>query len=75
MTKHATQTATLSELRTLIAAHTDTPWQDVLEIDCDDTDVYAREHADDVYEIWWPEHVSYPRYNSDATYRLVEVAK
>lgn len=36
---------------------------------------YAREHADDLYCVCWPDHVSYPLYDSDASYRLAEVAK
>lgn len=33
---------------------------------------YLREHRSDKYEITWPEHVTYPRLNSDASYRLIE---
>lgn len=33
---------------------------------------YIEAHKNDVYEVIWPEHVTTPRFNSDATYRLVE---
>jgi hypothetical protein len=35
-------------------------------------DTYLRDHLDDLYEVIWPEHVSTPRFNGDATYRLIE---
>jgi hypothetical protein len=36
---------------------------------------FARAHANDIYLVSWPEHVTTPRFNSDATYRLQEPAQ
>lgn len=33
---------------------------------------YITEHEDDLYEVRWPEHVTYPKFNSDASYLLIE---
>jgi hypothetical protein len=33
--------------------------------------VYINKHKDDVYLVSWPEHVSDPRYNGDASYQLI----
>lgn len=33
---------------------------------------YLRDHIEDLYEVWWPEHCIHRYFNSDATYRLAE---
>lgn len=32
---------------------------------------YLADHGDDMYAVSWPDHVTYPRYNSDASYTRV----
>jgi hypothetical protein len=36
---------------------------------------FAKAHANDIYLVSWPEHVTTPRFNSDAWYRLQEPAQ
>lgn len=39
-------------------------WQEASKIEAD----YLKEHINDKYEVRWPEHVTYPRFNGDASY-------
>lgn len=41
-------------------------WKKASEIEAE----YLDQHADDLYEVRWPEHVTTPRFNSDASYHL-----
>ena len=31
---------------------------------------YLKQHENDIYEVQWPDHVTTPRFNSDASYHL-----
>ena len=39
-------------------------WEEASRIESE----YLKQHANDKYEVRWPEHVTYPRFNSDASY-------
>jgi hypothetical protein len=70
MAKHKSVAISTGDLISAIEGSTDTPWTDVVEHNC--TCGEDCTCADTLGGMWWrvvwPEHVSYPRFNSDATY-------
>jgi hypothetical protein len=43
-------------------------WKEASRIEAE----YLQHHENDIYAVCWPEHVTYPRFNSDATYHLIQ---
>jgi hypothetical protein len=41
-------------------------WQRASSIEAE----YLKQHASDVYEVCWPDHVTTPKFNGDASYHL-----
>jgi hypothetical protein len=46
-------------------------WKTVKEIES----AYLSEHGGDMYEVHWPQHVAYPKFNGDASYHLTEACE
>jgi hypothetical protein len=77
MSKHAEQIMTISELINWIEGtkYCETEWYELLDLDLDDSDKEAEflaKNKDCRVRIWWPDHVTVPHPNGDATYQLLD---
>ena len=84
MSKRDESTLTLKQIVNGIAATTDGHWADVMGIEIDGrkeaieagnhdradqlADSYLWSNAKRLYRVVWPEHVTIPKFNSDASY-------
>lgn len=86
MSKHESEKVTLGEIIGAMDDETLTEWWRVMGVDLPDYDpstadlkefiakeaLYLDEHRDDLYLVSWPDHVINPRFNSDASYQLIQ---
>lgn len=86
MPKHKSEKVTLGEIIGAMDDETLTEWWNAIGVELADYNPqaadlkefiakemsYLEEHREDLYLVSWPDHVINPRFNSDASYQLIQ---